>query len=86
MFETETLTPMHLRALRAAVRASAPRPAAAQRAAKDFDQDLRPAVRTEIRWAPYALYYVADPIRGVEHRLFWRQLPASIGPVPPPKT
>jgi hypothetical protein len=51
MFETETLMPLHLRALRAAVRASAPRPAAAQRAAKDFDQDLWPAVRAEIRWA-----------------------------------
>jgi hypothetical protein len=26
---------------------------------------------------PYALYYVADPMGGMEHRLFWRQLPAS---------
>ncbi len=38
-------------AVRAAVRASAPRPAAAQRAAKDFEQGLWPAVRAEIRWA-----------------------------------
>jgi hypothetical protein len=37
--------------LRAAVRASAPRPAAAERAAKDFERDLWPAVRAEIRWA-----------------------------------
>lgn len=37
--------------LRAAVRASAPRPAAARRAAKDFEKDLLPAVRAEIRWA-----------------------------------
>ena len=38
-------------ALRAAVRASAPRPAAAIRAAKDFEQGLWTAVRAEIRWA-----------------------------------
>ncbi len=37
--------------LHAAVRASAPRPAAAQRAARDFEQGLWPAVRAEIRWA-----------------------------------
>ncbi|MCA2288217.1 hypothetical protein JF759_03290 [Mycobacterium avium] len=37
--------------LRAAVRASAPRPAAARRAAKDFEKDLLSAVRAEIRWA-----------------------------------
>ena len=49
--ESETLVPLHVRVLRAAVRASAPRPAAAQRAAKDFDQDLWPAVRAEIGWA-----------------------------------
>lgn len=30
---------------------------------------------------PYALYYVADPMGGVEHRVFWTQLPAAIGPV-----
>ncbi|WP_238994806.1 hypothetical protein [Mycolicibacterium chubuense] len=30
---------------------------------------------------PYALYYVADPIGGVEHRVFWDDLPAAIGPV-----
>ena len=32
-------------------RASAPRPAAARRAAKDFEQGLLPAVCAEIRWA-----------------------------------
>lgn len=37
--------------LRALVRASAPRPAAAQRAAKDFEKALFPAVVAEIRWA-----------------------------------
>jgi hypothetical protein len=30
---------------------------------------------------PYALYYVADPIGGVEHRVFWNKVPAAIGPV-----
>lgn len=30
---------------------------------------------------PYALYYVADPIGGVEHQLFWNRLPAAIGPL-----
>jgi hypothetical protein len=30
---------------------------------------------------PYGLYYVADPMDGVGHRVLWRQLPASIGPV-----
>jgi hypothetical protein len=30
---------------------------------------------------PYALYYIADPMDGVGHRVLWRQLPASIGPV-----
>ncbi|HYB81718.1 MAG TPA: hypothetical protein VED43_08730 [Mycobacterium sp.] len=38
-------------ALLAAARASAPRPAPAKQAAKDFDQHLWPAVRAEIRWA-----------------------------------
>jgi hypothetical protein len=38
-------------AVRNAVRASAPRPAASIRAAKDFDQKLYPAVLSEIRWA-----------------------------------
>lgn len=42
----------HVRAaLHAAARASAPRPAAAERAAKDFEQDLWAAVCAEIRWA-----------------------------------
>ncbi|GFG64915.1 hypothetical protein MKUB_24050 [Mycobacterium kubicae] len=30
---------------------------------------------------PYAVYYVADPMDGVEHKVFWTQLPAAIGPV-----
>jgi hypothetical protein len=30
---------------------------------------------------PYALYYVADPIGGVEHRVLWNQVLAAIGPV-----
>jgi hypothetical protein len=30
---------------------------------------------------PYALYYVADPMNGVEHRLLWTQVPALIWPV-----
>ena len=38
-------------AVRNAVRASAPRPAAAVRAARDFDQKLPSAVLSEIRWA-----------------------------------
>lgn len=38
-------------ALRTAVRASTPRPAAAKRAAKDFRRGLVPAVWAEIRWA-----------------------------------
>ena len=30
---------------------------------------------------PYALYYVADPMNGVEHRVLWKQVPAMIWPV-----
>ncbi|QLL05721.1 hypothetical protein [Mycobacterium vicinigordonae] len=30
---------------------------------------------------PYALYYVADPMGGIEHRVLWTKLPAAIGPV-----
>ncbi len=53
MVEFQTSMHPHVRAaLRAAVRASAPRPAAAKRAAQDFEeQDLWAAVRAEIRWA-----------------------------------
>jgi hypothetical protein len=52
MLGFQTSMPVRARAaVRAAVRASAPRPAAAQRAAKDFEQGLCPAVRAEIRWA-----------------------------------
>jgi hypothetical protein len=46
-----TLRPRLDAALRAAVRASAPRPAAARRAAKDLQQGLWTAVGAEIRWA-----------------------------------
>jgi hypothetical protein len=47
----ETLRPHVAAALRAAARATAPRPAAARRAANDFQQGLWPAVGAEIRWA-----------------------------------
>ncbi len=30
---------------------------------------------------PYALYYVADPMNGVEHRVLWKQVPAMIWPM-----
>lgn len=30
---------------------------------------------------PYALYYFADPMNGVEHQVLWTQLPALIWPV-----
>jgi hypothetical protein len=30
---------------------------------------------------PYALYYVADPMGSVEHRVLWQQLPALIWPM-----
>jgi hypothetical protein len=46
-----TVAPRARAVMRAAARASAPRPAAAQRAAKDFEKDLWPAVGAEIRWA-----------------------------------
>jgi hypothetical protein len=48
---TTTMRPRVGAALRAAARASAPRPTAAKRAAKDFQQGLWPAVVAEIRWA-----------------------------------
>ncbi len=47
----ETMRPHVGAALRAAVRASAPRPAAARRAAKELQQNLWAAVGAEIRWA-----------------------------------
>jgi hypothetical protein len=47
----ETMRPHVRAALRAAARATAPRPAAARRAAKDFQQGLWPALGAEIRWA-----------------------------------
>lgn len=30
---------------------------------------------------PYALYYVADPMNGVEHKVLWTKVPAMIWPV-----
>ncbi len=55
MSETETPeAPMHQQVrsgLRALARASAPRPTAARRAAKDFEKPLLPAVCAEVRWA-----------------------------------
>ncbi|WAJ47702.1 hypothetical protein OK015_14600 [Mycobacterium sp. Aquia_216] len=30
---------------------------------------------------PYAVYYVADPMNGVEHQVLWTQIPALIWPV-----
>ncbi len=51
MSETQTSSPLYVHALRAVVRASTPRPAAAQRAAQDLQKRLWPAVRTEIAWA-----------------------------------
>src|SRR4029077_14305128 len=42
--------------------------------------------RGTIRWIahlvlPYALYYVADPTGGIEHNVFWRQVPRAIAPI-----
>jgi hypothetical protein len=47
----ERMRPHMRAALHAAARASAPRPAAAKRAAKDFQRNLWPAIGAEIRWA-----------------------------------
>ncbi|CDO88627.1 hypothetical protein AWC29_07455 [Mycobacterium triplex] len=47
----ETMRPRLRAVLRTMVRASAPRPAAAKRAAKDLRRSLWPAVAAEIRWA-----------------------------------
>jgi hypothetical protein len=30
---------------------------------------------------PYALYYIADPMNGVEHRVVWTQVPALMWPI-----
>jgi hypothetical protein len=30
---------------------------------------------------PYGLYYIADPMAGVDHRLLWQELPAIIWPI-----
>jgi hypothetical protein len=51
MLEFQTMAPRVRAVVHAVARASAPRPAAAQRAAKDFAKDLWPAVGAEIRWA-----------------------------------
>jgi hypothetical protein len=47
----QTMRPRVRAVLRTVARASAPRPAAAKRAAKDLQRDLWPAVVAEIRWA-----------------------------------
>jgi hypothetical protein len=49
-FQT-TMTPPARAVMRAAARASAPRPASARGAASDFEKALWPAVGAEIRWA-----------------------------------
>jgi hypothetical protein len=52
MMQVQTPAAAHVRAaLLGVVRASAPRPCAAQRAAKSFERSLWPAVGAEIRWA-----------------------------------
>ncbi|MBV8785410.1 MAG: hypothetical protein JOZ00_01820 [Mycobacterium sp.] len=52
MLQVQTPLAAHARtALLVAARASAPRPAAARRAAKSFERTLGPAVCAEIRWA-----------------------------------
>ena len=43
-------------------------------------------VRGTLRWItclalPYALYYIADPTGGIEHKFFLRQIPKAIGPI-----
>ena len=48
--------------------------------------EQRRNIRTTVRWVthlalPYALYYVADPTGGIEHKFFWRELPRAIGPI-----
>jgi hypothetical protein len=30
---------------------------------------------------PYGLYYIADPMGGIDHNVWWTQIPAAIGPV-----
>jgi hypothetical protein len=42
--------------------------------------------RATIRWIahlvlPYAVYYVADPTGGIEHKFFWRHVPRAIAPI-----
>src|ERR1700761_5790703 len=49
-FQT-TIAPRARAVMRAAARASAPRPASARRAASDFEKGLWPAIGAEIRWA-----------------------------------
>jgi hypothetical protein len=45
----------------------------------------RREVRRTILWLihlvlPYALFYLADPVYGIPQVLFWRRLPAALGP------
>ena len=42
--------------------------------------------RATARWLahlglPYLLYYVADPVGGVEHKLLWRQVPRAVASI-----
>jgi hypothetical protein len=46
----------------------------------------RRQLRVTIAWVvalalPYALFYVADPIDGVEHKFLWSEVPRAIGPI-----
>ncbi|GAC1636403.1 MAG: hypothetical protein NVS4B6_04700 [Mycobacterium sp.] len=48
--------------------------------------EQRRNIYATFRWVghlllPYALYYVADPIGGVDHNFLWRQVPRAIGPI-----
>ncbi len=46
----------------------------------------RRQLRLTIAWMaslalPYALFYLADPIDGLPHKLLWREVPAAVGPI-----
>ena len=46
----------------------------------------RRQLRVTIAWVaalalPYALFYVADPIDGLPHKLLWSEVPRAIGPI-----
>jgi hypothetical protein len=53
--------------------------------------EQRRHVRANTRWIahlvlPYALYFVADPTGGIEHDLFWRQVPRAIASILGPES